>query len=64
MFSADLIKTKTEGTREYDRYWQTVMGHERFVVQIKACKKAVIILASSPFVFEDAIEINMAKDGA
>ena len=61
--TADMIKTKTEGDREYDRYWQTVLGRERFVVQIKACKKALIILASSPYVFEDAVEINMAKDG-
>ena len=58
-----MIKTRTDEERQYDRFWETVMGRERIILQIKACKKVLITLSDAPFVHNDALQINMEKDG-
>ena len=58
-----MTQAQTSGSHEYDAFWQTIMGREHVLLQVRACRDVVVLLASSPFVFEDGLELHLLTPG-
>ena len=58
-----MTQAQTSGSNEYYAFWQTIMGREHILLQVRACRDALVLLASSPFVFEDGLELHLVTPG-
>ena len=63
LFSVEMTQVQTTGTSAFDAFWQTVMGRERFLLQVRACSDVIVLLASSAFIYEDALELHIVNSG-
>ena len=59
----EMTQAQTSGSNEYYAFWQTIMGREHVLLQVRACRDALVLLASSPFVFEDGLELHLVTPG-